>query len=229
MGRRPPGKYRTRIGNRVTGTGYRALGSGDRNRRGSTPAGLGHLRSPRRAQRSRPCRAGDAGVKRQALKASSVASSVLLPPFPASPFPHRDADGRAVKPEGLAQVVHQEAVVREVELGGDVREEDELRRRGARLRRIQDLHMRWRGLDGGCSRPTRCTNRLSSPVVMRFAWPAPRGPPSRAASAPLAGQRRDVQQRRVVEELHAEPLLLVEFLVVAVALALRRGPTCWRR
>ena len=46
---------------------------------------------------------------------------------------------------------------------------------------------------------------------------------------PLAGHRRDVQHRRVVEELQLPPQLLVERLRRSRVRGPSSGPTCWRR
>ena len=83
------------------------------------------------------------------------------------PAPHLDPDRRALQAERLAQAVHQEALVGEVERGRDVREEHERRRRDAGLRGVEDAHFaaararrRMRGGDGlrrtGSTPPSGC-------------------------------------------------------------------------
>ena len=114
-----------------------------------------------------------------------------------------------------------------MELGGDVREEDERRRRDARLRRVEDAHLRCARAGGRVHRG----DRLDEPVQLagvgiRFAS-ALRRPCrwSRATlPAPLAGRGRDVQDRRVVEELHLPAQLLVELLRELRAAALHQVP-----
>src|SRR5262245_14627153 len=52
--------------------------------------------------------------------------------------PHADPNRRADEPEVLTQLVHEEPLIGEMELGGHVGEEDESRRRAGHLRGVED-------------------------------------------------------------------------------------------
>ncbi len=126
---------------------------------------LGLWRLLPRAQRCRsPVRAGVALGLVRACAASwvdgTLAGSALAL---ADLYAHRGAH----QAERLPQPVDEEALVGEVELGGDVREEDERRRADAGLGRVEDADLPLPGLAGGCMAVTAWMNRFSSPVGIR--------------------------------------------------------------
>ena len=81
------------------------------------------------------------------------------------------------------------------------------------------------GLAGGCTAVTAWTKRFSSPVGIR-SHPRLGDLVDRLEhlAGALAGRRRDVQQRRVVQELQLAPQLLVELFRELRAAALHQVP-----
>src|SRR5688500_5362776 len=141
-------------------------------------------------------------------------------------FPHLQPDRRTFEAERVAQLVQDEALVREVELRRGVREQHEGRRRRVGLRRVHHAYFPTRpGRDGR----VRLGDFLDEPIQLasadtlrtRLRNAIDRLEHLRRA---LAGQRRDVQHRGVVQEFQLPPQFLVERLHELRAAALHQVP-----
>ena len=86
--------------------------------------------------------------------------SLLFPP------PHVDADRRAIRPNDSRRRLTRNRCTRS-EIGGDVGEEHERRRRDAGLRRVEDADFAGAGAAGGWTAVTAATKRFSSEVGIR--------------------------------------------------------------
>ncbi len=139
-----PGGARARRS--VVGTWRFAAGFGVRSSAlGASQPGSGGRHLPLRSRRSGlgTGRASPAGGRRSApgpaASHGNPAPGTRMPPRP--PPPDLDPDGRAEQAERLPQPVDQEPLVGKVELGRDVREEHERRRRDAGLGGVKDPHL----------------------------------------------------------------------------------------
>ena len=138
--------------------------------------------------------------------------------------------GVPISPNDSRSWFDEKPLVREVKLRRDVREEHERRRGHARLRRVENAHVPLAGADWR----VRGGHALQKAVELagRDAAHARVGDlvdRLEHLGRALAGCRRNMKHRRVVEELDLPPQLVVELLARSPPRALSSGPICWRR
>src|SRR5919199_2559353 len=139
--------------------------------------------------------------------------------------PHLDPNGRTDESEPLAQLIEEEPLVGKMKCRRHVREEHERRRRDANLRRVEDAHMFTSGthrrIRGGHLLDEFVQLRRRNTFAPRFGDPVDGLEYFRRA---LAGQRRNVEYRCVVEKLQTTTKRLVERFHEIMVAALHQIP-----
>src|SRR5688572_5463319 len=141
------------------------------------------------------------------------------------PSPNGEPDGSPFESKLLPQLIHQIPLIRKVEFRGHVREQDERRRFDAGLDAVKDADVPAR-LAG-----RRVGGRDALEELVEFRRGDPLLPRGRHAihhfqqlPGAVAGQRREPDDRRVLEELELKAQLVVELLGEILAAALHQIP-----